>query len=352
MKPITILGIESSCDETGVAIIKATALKSGFKLTVTDHLLHTQIALHAQTGGVVPEVAAREHAVRLPQILHSLGEKYGHKKLARMVDGVAVTNGPGLVTSLLVGASAAQTIAYAWQKPLIPVNHLEGHIYANLIHGSQNKKGAGLNFKFPLLVLMVSGGHTELVLMTDHLKYKIVGSTLDDAVGEAFDKSAKLLGLPYPGGPALSKLATQGNRQAISFPRPMLDRPNLDFSFSGIKTAVAVYLQKNPQANIKDVAASFEQAVVETLVGKTMCAVKKYKPQAVAIAGGVSANTWLRHNLRETVNNYGGVEFMEPNMNYATDNGAMIAAAGAFRFWHGKKLAWSKLKVDPNLPLK
>lgn len=355
MKKVTILGIETSCDETGVALLRAQQTKNSYKLEVLEHLLHSQISLHRKTGGVVPEVAAREHAVRLPILLEELTEKIGKKKLKNMIDAVAVTNGPGLVTSLLVGVEIGRTIAYAWNKPLVPVNHLEGHIYANLIQDSLSTKSQTTNpkFSFPLLALLVSGGHTELVLMKNHLNYKIIGSTLDDAVGEAFDKSAKLMGLPYPGGPVLAKLASEGKRDAINFPRPMLDRPGFDFSFSGIKTSVATYLKNHPRANKKNVAASFEEAVVETLVLKTLRAIKKYKPASVALAGGVSANLHLRETLRRRVyEDCPDTEFLEPQLQYSTDNGAMIAASGAVRYLNGFTTPWDKVKVDPNLPLK
>lgn len=355
MKTATILGIETSCDETGVALLTGHITKQGYQLELREHLLHSQIALHKKTGGVVPEVAAREHAVRLPNLLHELGERVGHKKLQKTIDAIAVTNGPGLVTSLLVGVEVARTIAYAWGKPLVPVNHLEGHIYANLIQDLQGQKSndKSQKFEFPLLALLVSGGHTELVLMKNHLSYKIIGTTLDDAVGEAFDKSAKLMGLPYPGGPVLAKLAAEGKRDAIQFPRPMLDRPGFDFSFSGIKTSVATYLAKHPRANKKNVSASFEEAVIETLVTKTIRAIDKYKPKTVALAGGVSANKYLREMMRARVTTEcPGVNVLEPLLPFSTDNGAMIAAAGAVRFLNGHTVGWDKVTVNPNLPLK
>lgn len=358
MKKVTILGIETSCDETGVALLQASKIGSKYRLELKENLLHSQIALHKKTGGVVPEVAAREHAVRLPLLLQQLSNKIGTKKLQKNIDAIAVTNGPGLVTSLLVGTEVARTIAFAWNKPLVPVNHLEGHIYANLILDSQNSELKISNFdnkefNFPLLALLVSGGHTELVLMKNHLNYKIIGSTLDDAVGEAFDKSAKLMGLPYPGGPALAKLASQGKRDAISFPRPMLDRPNFDFSFSGIKTSVATYIKKHPRADKKNISASFEEAVIETLVTKTIRAAQKYKPKAIALAGGVSANSYLREIMKTRVaQECKKVTVLEPLLPFSTDNGAMIAAAGAVRYLNGFTVPWDKVKVDPNLPLK
>ena len=382
MKVITVLGIETSCDETAVAIIRCQKISANYTFNVLKNIVYSQIPTHRKYGGVVPEVAAREHAVRLPIILKSIGDEYGKKKLQKNIDAIAVTNGPGLVTSLLVGVEVARTISYAWQKPLIPVNHLEGHIYANLLkiysqtnnskRITQNKKQKpasgklqAASFQFPLLALIVSGGHTELVLMKKHLSYKLLGSTRDDAAGEAFDKTAKLLGLPYPGGPALAKLADKGNPTAINFPRPMLEQKNLDFSFAGLKTAVAIYLQNKKYSQIlknlridnrragADVAASFQTAVVETLVGKTLRAVEKYNPKTVALAGGVAANLALRQEIRTTLARRSPkINLLMPDFVYTTDNAAMIAAAGAVRFMNGHKSSWEKIKVDPQLPLK
>ena len=378
MKVITVLGIETSCDETAVAIIRCQKISANYTFNVLKNIVYSQILTHRKYGGVVPEVAAREHAVRLPLILKSLGDDYGKKKLKKMIDAIAVTNGPGLVTSLLVGVEVARAIGYAWQKPLVPVNHLEGHVYANLLCANsqirnptrppkprRRRESAIRNFSFPLLALIVSGGHTELVLMRKHLSYKLLGSTRDDAAGEAFDKAAKMLGLPYPGGPILAKLADKGNPAAINFPRPMLEQKNLDFSFAGLKTAVAIYLQNKKYSQIlknlridnrragADVAASFQTAVVETLVGKTLRAVEKYNPKTVALAGGVAANLALRQEIRTTLARRSPkINLLMPDFVYTTDNAAMIAAAGAVRFMNGHKSSWEKIKVDPQLPLK
>lgn len=379
-KTITILGLETSCDETAAAIVQCKKTGGQYRFEILENIVYSQIPTHRKYGGVVPEVAAREHAVRLPLILKTLSDKYGLKKLSRMIDAVAVTNGPGLVTSLLVGVEVARIISYAWRKPLVPVNHLEGHIYANLLPSLQMQKAKGKrqNFSFPLLALIVSGGHTELVFMKKHLSYKLLGSTRDDAAGEAFDKTAKLLGLPYPGGPALAKLAGRGNAEAIPFPRPMLAQKNLDFSFAGLKTAVAIYLQKyhsdiltcpsvaqnlsgRRRENMRipnfvsraDIAASFQAAVVETLVGKTIVAVKKYHPKTVVLAGGVAANLALRQELRTTLTRqFPKINLLVPDLAYTTDNAAMIAAAGAVRFMNGHTTPWEKVKVDPHLALR
>lgn len=358
-KIITILGIETSCDETGVALVKCSKVGNNYKFKVVENLLHSQIKLHKKTGGVVPEVAAREHAVKLPLLLKKLSDKYGLTKLKNSVDAIAVTSGPGLITSLLTGVEVARVISYAWKKPLVAVNHLEAHIYANLLQANlrqvRSPKSEVRNFEFPLLALIVSGGHTELVTMKKHLNYKIIGSTRDDAAGECFDKTAKLLGLSYPGGPALSALAQKGNPNAIDFPRPMLDQNNLEFSFAGLKTAVAIYLQKNKVEKKKeaDIAASIEQAIVDTLVGKTLSATKKYKPKMVALAGGVSANHALRRELKaELINAHPKIKVIEPSLNYTTDNAAMIAAAGGIKYFNSYTTSWDRIKVNPNLQLK
>lgn len=369
-KSVIMLGLETSCDETAIALVRCQKAGADYVFNATDNIVYSQIPTHRKYGGVVPEVAAREHAVRLPLILKSLGDKYGKKKLAKMIDAIAVTNGPGLVTSLLVGVEVARAISYAWQKPLVGVNHLEGHIYANLLIANSRMPNDQIqmsncrNFMFPMIALIVSGGHTELVLMKKHLSYKLLGSTRDDAAGEAFDKTAKLLGLPYPGGPALAKLASRGNPWAIAFPRPMLEQNNLDFSFAGLKTAVAIYLQKyhsNILKNVRmtklvtraDVAASFQVAVVETLVGKTIRAAEKYRPKTVALAGGVAANLALRHGLSAALaKKFPKINLFLPELAYATDNAAMIATAGAVRFMNGHTTPWEKVKVDPQLPLR
>ncbi|MFA5954265.1 MAG: tRNA (adenosine(37)-N6)-threonylcarbamoyltransferase complex transferase subunit TsaD [Patescibacteria group bacterium] len=380
-KTATILSIETSCDETAVALVRGEKTTKGYNLIVEENLVHSQIPVHRKTGGVVPEVAAREHAVRLPHLLDQLSKRIPKQELRKRVDAVAVTAGPGLMTSLLVGVEVAKTIALAWEKPIIPVNHLEGHIYANLLQVNlQNQKSKVISqttegktqmtrtsarggsvfdektqnyFKFPLLVLIVSGGHTELVLMKRHLNYELLGSTRDDAAGEAFDKTAKLLGLPYPGGPVLSRLAMHGNPHAVLFPRPMLDHKDLAFSFSGLKTSVSRYLQLHKHINKADVAASIEEAIVATLVGKTLQAVRQRSPAGVIIAGGVSANRVLRTRLQTELRKTApAVTFLKPELRYATDNAAMIGAAGVVRYLNNKTTSPISFVVNPHLPLR
>ena len=353
LKSAIILGIETSCDETAAALVRAEKAGRGFIFSVLQNLVYSQIPIHRQHGGVVPEVAAREHAVRLPQLLDNLARTREQKNsLMKKIDAVAVTAGPGLITSLLVGVEYARTISAAWQKPLVGVNHLEGHIYANLLTPAsrRDETKTAPQFSFPVLCLIVSGGHTELVLMKKHLNYKLLGSTRDDAVGEAFDKTAKLLGLPYPGGPELSRLAKYGRRNAINFPRAMMDQQNFDFSFAGLKTAVAVYL-KTHRSPIADVAASFEAAAVDALIAKTIMAAKKFNPKTIVLAGGVAANLPLRRQLRQSIaEKFPSIKVLEPNLAFTTDNAAMIAAAGAVRYLTGR---YNKNpRVDPRPPLK
>lgn len=302
-----ILGIETSCDETAVAMLQASGGLKSPKFKVLKNLVYSQILIHRKTGGVVPEVAAREHVtVIVPMIKKILGKL--------MPDLIAVTAGPGLITSLRVGVDAARILSIVKKIPLVDVNHLEGHIYANWLPSSQqqtanSKQGAvgrGLQaVSFPALCLIVSGGHTELVLMKEHGKYKRIGATRDDAAGEAFDKSAKLLGLPYPGGPEIAKLAEHGNPDAFKFPRPMISSDDYDFSFSGLKTAVRIAFQesriKNQELRIKDFAASIQAAIIEVLVAKTIRAAEEYKVKSVLLAGGVSANKKLREELGRSI---------------------------------------------------
>jgi N6-L-threonylcarbamoyladenine synthase len=260
------------------------------------------------------------------------------------------------VTSLLVGVEVARTITLAWGKPLVAVNHLEGHTYANLLPANargRRPNGEGRGFVFPLLVLIVSGGHTELVLMRRHLTYRLVGATRDDAAGECFDKCARLLGLPYPGGPVLARLGRRGRPDAIPFPRPMQRDGTLDMSFAGLKTAVAVYLARHSGADRADVAASVEAAIVDVLVSKTLDAVTRYRPRAVALAGGVAANRSLRQTLRHSLAaQFPDVAVLEPALAYATDNAAMVAAAGAVRYLRGEAPGSPLVRVDPHLPLR
>jgi len=345
-----ILGIESSCDETAIAIVEARE-EEPRGLVVIKNLVASQAALHAKYGGVVPEVAAREHVdVIFPLLLEA-----GIARDGSDIDAIAVTAGPGLVPALRVGVELGKTLAWAWGKPLVATNHLEGHLYSVLLDEEGEKA-----MSFPALALLVSGGHTELILMKDHGVYERIGATRDDAAGEAFDKVAKLLGLGYPGGPAISKAAEQGDPIAIHFPRPMLESGDFDFSFSGLKTAVAVYLGGREVEKVEDVCASFQAAVVDTLVTKTMRAIAQYQPRSVILAGGVAANKALREALaagclpagRQAGSPaYGGVKFYCPSLKYTGDNAAMIAAAGYFRALRGDFVDPLALEADPNMKL-
>lgn len=336
-----ILGIESSCDETAIAIVSA----NGDDLVIEKSLIASQAALHAKYGGVVPEVAAREHVdVIFPLLIES-----GIARDGSDVDAIAVTAGPGLVPALRVGVELAKALAWVWKKPLVAVNHLEGHLYSPLIDRRDK-------ILFPALALLVSGGHTELILMTDHGQYERIGATRDDAAGEAFDKVAKLLQLGYPGGPVISKMAETGNPEAIKFPRPMLESGDFDFSFSGLKTAVAVYLKGSESMIIPDICASFQAAVVDTLVTKTMRAVEMYKPKSVILAGGVAANKSLRESLEQKISLISSVSkfpisFLVPPLSLTGDNAAMIAAAGYFHAIRNDFVDPLTLEADPNWKL-
>ncbi len=331
-----ILAIETSCDETAIAILQGT----GNDIAIEVSLVRSQIDIHAAYGGVIPEVAAREHLEMISSMLARTARADGEG-----IDAIAVTAGPGLAPALRVGVEVAKTLAWAWKKPLIPVCHLEGHIYASWISSKPPQ--------FPVLALIVSGGHTELVLMHDHGNFERLGETLDDAAGEAFDKVAKMFGLPYPGGPAIAALAERGDSKVFHFPRPMLDRDDAMFSFSGLKTAVLYELRKN-DARIHDetfrsnIAASFQEAIVETLVEKTMRAAGKLAPKSIVLAGGVAANTVLRDRLKEA-GEHRGIPVYVPALQHTLDNAAMIAVAGYYRAQHGENAVDPlTLVVNPN----
>ena len=329
-----ILAIETSCDETAVAILSEE--NGGF--VIEKNLIASQISTHAKFGGVVPEVAARMHMEALfPMLLEVPRDGEG-------IDAIAVTAGPGLVVALRVGVETAKTLAVLWNKPLVAVNHLEGHLASAWLSESP---------PMPVLALTVSGGHTEIVLMREMGDYEILGGTRDDAAGEAFDKVAKMMGLGYPGGPIISQRAMLGKRDAFSLPRPMIEQDNFDFSFSGLKTAVLREVQIKGEIDeefINDMAASFEEAVVETLVTKTMRAVEKVKPASVILVGGVSANTHLRESLNLSIERL-GIPCLIPERQYSTDNAAMIAAAGLMKAKRNEYVDPLTLKADPHLHL-
>jgi len=302
-----VLGIETSCDETGLAIFDS-------EKGLLAHDLYSQMAMHAEYGGVVPELASRDHIRRIIPLLHSVLDK--SQLTLKDIQAVAYTAGPGLIGALLVGASFGKSLAWSLNIPSVAVHHMEGHLLAPLLENPAPE--------FPFIALLVSGGHTQLIHVKNIGDYKILGDTKDDAVGEAFDKVAKLLGLPYPGGAPLSVLAKNGNPKAYKFSRPMTDRPGLDFSFSGLKTQV-LYQYKN--FSPEDIAASFQEAIIETLVIKCKRALEENYLNQLVVAGGVSANKLLREKLHHMVKKLNGNVFF-PRHEFCTDNGAMIAFAG------------------------
>jgi len=329
-----ILGLETSCDETGVALYDSDR-------GLLAHALHSQIALHAEYGGVVPELASRDHVRKTLPLLKEIFRTADVTPDA--VDGVAYTRGPGLIGALLVGAAIGRSLAWTWGVPAIGVHHMEGHLLAPMLEADPPP--------FPFVALLVSGGHTLLVQVDGIGQYRILGESVDDAAGEAFDKTAKLLGLPYPGGPALAKLAEQGTPGRFSFPRPMTDRPGCDFSFSGLKTAAITAwraLEPTPE-NRADIAHAFEDAVVETLAIKCQRALRETRLQRLVIAGGVGANRRLRQRLREMTAAMGG-QVHYPRLEFCTDNGAMIAYAGWRRLAAGSGED-TALEVRPRWPL-
>jgi N6-L-threonylcarbamoyladenine synthase len=310
---MNILGIETSCDETGVALYNT---KDG----LVAHALHSQIDLHAVYGGVVPEIASRDHIRMLLPLIQQVMDEAGIEK----PDAIAYTAGPGLVGALMVGGGMAAGLGLAWGCPVTPVNHMEGHLVAPMLEETPPE--------FPFLALLVSGGHSMLIAVRELGDYRVLGTTLDDAVGEAFDKTAKLLGLGYPGGPALAALAGDGDDSAYDFPRPMLNKPGFDFSFSGLKTAVMLEVRKaEAEGRLDecraDLAASFQRAAVDTLIGKSIKAARAEGLERIVVAGGVGANKLLRKDIAERFEG----EVYYPRLEFCTDNGAMIAIAGALR---------------------
>jgi N6-L-threonylcarbamoyladenine synthase len=362
---MTILGIETSCDETAASIIEG----GGDSVRVLSNVISSQIKIHSKFGGVIPEVAAREHIKNILPVIDEALKKSkienprlppacqsgrdGQKKSKILLDAIAVTVGPGLITSLIVGIETAKTLAFSWNLPIVPVNHIEGHIYANWI-------GKKTKILFPAIILTVSGGHTSLVLLKSHGNLKAVGETRDDAAGEAFDKAASLLGLGYPGGPAIAERASifmeksplQANK--IVLPRPMLDSSSLDFSFSGLKTALKYGLEKDKgwKEKTPEYAHEFQQAVLDVLVAKTVKAAKANKVKTVMLSGGVASNVELREQLSAAIIQcLPGAEFHMPDIEYCTDNAAMIAAAGYFKARRKAYAPLNKIKVDPTLVL-
>ncbi len=351
-----ILGIETSCDETAAAVVRDGR-------EVLSNVIASQIDIHAETGGVVPEVAAREHMLKINYVIEKalrqgLGVRgQGLGEGMKMIDAVAVTKGPGLVSSLLIGTTAASTLALAADKPLIPVHHIQAHIMANWLEREAEE------FQFPLLVLTVSGGHNEIYLMKDYGEFEMLGETLDDAAGEAFDKVARMLGLSYPGGPIISKMAEDGDAQRFDLPVVLLEKDSLDFSFSGLKTAVrneVLSARDQGLGNredmggglVKDMCASFQRVVVETFVRKVERALAKYpEVKEVHLTGGVSANKQLRAGLEKFFGELDReITFRYPaNIKYCTDNAAMIAGAAYFQFQKNPEnyQQWENCVADP-----
>ena len=338
-----ILGIETSCDDTAVGIVSY----SRGRFTIEAQVAASQVLIHRKYGGVVPEVAAREHALTIIPTLRAALKRaeVGWKQ----IDAVAVTAGPGLNTALLVGVETARSLSYVLKKPLIRVNHIEGHIASNWASPDETK------IEFPAVALIVSGGHTELLLVRGFGQYTLLGRTLDDAVGEAFDKVAKLLGLLYPGGPEISRRAMKGDPSVFKFPRALMRHGHLDFSYSGLKTSVLYEWRKHrkrPARLVDDVCASFQVAAIDPLIAKTCWAVEKTRAKTVILGGGVAANVLLRHRLAVAIERrFSNVHYVQPALSLCMDNGVMIAMAGAFRAAKKQFMPWEKIQADPNWEL-
>ncbi len=390
MSKIILLALETSADETSAAVFSSNFsppdLRDRGRLRggLLSNIVYSQIKTHRKTGGIVPEVAARAH---LPKILPVIRQALANAGVQlNNIDYVAVTAGPGLITSLRIGVDTAKALAFALRKPIIPVNHMEGHLLSALASTEKSKIQISNSKLFPGIGLTVSGGHTQIVLIKDFGKYKILGQTLDDAAGECFDKVAKLLGLAYPGGPAIAKLAKQG-QPTIDFPRPMMEAKNYNFSFAGLKTAVLYFyndvIARSPSAaadgrrsnpnddeiasppldkleadrndrNIKaNIAASLEQAIIDVLISKTLRAAKEFKAKTILLGGGVSANQKLRRALAQAVKkNLPTSDFRHPTSDLTTDNAGMIAVAAFYHALFSHVTTYDKVKADPNWELK
>ena len=336
MKDIYILGIESSCDETAASVVKNGR-------TVLSNVISSQIDLHTLYGGVVPEIASRKHIEKINQVIDMALEEAG--VTLDDITAIAVTYGPGLVGALLVGVAEAKAIAFAKGLPLVGVHHIEGHVSANYIEHPELEP--------PFMCEIISGGHTHLVIVTDYGEFQILGKTRDDAAGEAFDKVARAIGLGYPGGPKIDRVSKLGNPKAIEFPRARMTDTLYDFSFSGLKSAVLNYLNKckmtGEEYKQEDVAASFQQAVVDVLVDNAIRGVKNNGMKKLAIAGGVASNSALRAAMKKACED-NGIEFYYPSPIYCTDNAAMIAVAGYYEYMKGTRSGWD-LNAVPNLQL-
>ena len=335
MKDTLILGIESSCDETGIAIYSESK-------GIIAHELYSQVKLHQEYGGVVPELASRDHVRKMLPLIEKAMKDADVTQAD--IDAIAYTQGPGLIGALLVGACIGKSLAFAWDKPAIGVHHLEGHLLAPMLEEEKPD--------YPFLALLVSGGHTMLVDVKQLGDYEIIGESIDDAAGEAFDKTAKIMGLDYPGGPLLARMASQGDGSWVKFPRPMTDRPGLDFSFSGLKTFAANQINASDRSEqaLANIAQAFQDAVVDTLVIKCRRAIKQTGHKRLVVAGGVSANLELRARLAELMEKHHGKVYY-PRHEYCTDNGAMIAYAGYCHFVKNNLDSTHQIGVHPRWPL-
>lgn len=338
-----ILAIETSCDETAAAVVAKNHKENYVK--VLSNVVASSLLYHAKSGGIIPDIAARE---QLKFIIPVVEKAIINGKLKiEDIDAIAVTYGPGLIGSLLIGVETAKTLAYLWKKPIVPVNHLFGHIYANFVQTVNNKPNT---VSFPALALLVSGGHTDLLLMKKHGKFRWLGGTRDDAAGEAFDKIGRLLNLPYPAGPIIEALAENGNEKSFNFPRPMIGSKDFDFSFSGLKAAVWRETKKMQHFDDKitaDICASVQKSIVDVLIRKTLKAAKKYKVKSILLGGGVACNQKLRDKLKLEIENCElKIEIFAPQKSLCTDNAAMIGSYAAF---HPKKINWEKIAADPEL---
>jgi N6-L-threonylcarbamoyladenine synthase len=353
---MTILGIETSCDETSVALVEGR----NDVVLVKSNAVASSLALHAKTGGVIPEVAARAQLkYMLPVLSEAIEKAFGDSVDLSIkpppIDAIAVTYGPGLIGPLLVGVETARTLSYVWDKPIIPVNHMMGHIYANFVRTISDFRFPISNEKtsvpeFPLLALVVSGGHTDLVFMNKHGDYQVIGGTRDDAAGEAFDKIGRLLGLPYPAGPLIERRSRKGGLNKFIFPRPLLGARNYDFSFSGLKAAAFRTIKKIDTLDsqtVDDICASIQASIIEILLKKTLRAAEEYNVRSILLSGGVAANQTLREAFQsEILKRKIRANFFVPAKNLCTDNAAMIAAAGYFL---RQPIAWRELTVNPEL---
>ena len=336
---MTILGIETSCDETSAGVVR----DQNGNLKLLSNVVSSSSPLHAKTGGIIPEVAAREQIRLIIPVIKKALEESSLDFPKPSIDVIAVTVGPGLIGSLLVGVETAKTLSLLWKKPLIPVNHLLGHIYANFIDQEAS-------IEFPAIGLIVSGGHTDLILIKGHGNIKWIGGTRDDAAGEAFDKIGRMLGLPYPSGPVIEKLAKEGNPKRFNLPKPMIDSSDFDFSFSGLKTAVLREIKTIKKLNnqiINDICASMQASIVDVLTSKTINAAQKYSAKSILLGGGVTANQTLSDKLKlYAIRHKLNAEIFVPQKSLCTDNGAMIAAYGYF---NPKMVSFDKVNADPSL---